>query len=354
MKIIVTGGAGFIGSNLIRHLVNNSKDEILNLDKLTYASNLNSLSDIKHSKRYFFKKVDICNKDLLKRVVFNFKPNAIVHLAAESHVDRSIDDPSDFINTNILGTYNLLEISREYFDSLPSKQKNKFKFHHVSTDEVYGDLGFSKNLFHEGFCYKPSSPYSASKAGSDHLVMSWNRTFGLPVLLTNCSNNYGPYQFPEKLIPNTILRAISLKKIPIYGNGKQVRDWLYVEDHAKAIECVLRKAKSGETYVIGGKNEVSNIKVVKEICKILDNVMPIKSKQYKNYDNLIEYVEDRPGHDLRYAINPKKINEDLSWEPVETFNSGLYKTVMWYLNNKMWLDEIFKKNFKMKRIGLRK
>ena len=346
MKILITGGSGFIGSALIRLIINHSNHNVINVDKLTYASNKLNLSEIENSTRYFFEKVDICNKDKLTKLFRKHKPDAIMHLAAESHVDRSIDDPSFFINTNILGTFNLLEVSKEYYSELSVNKRSLFKFHHISTDEVYGDLGKSKNFFTENTSYNPSSPYSASKASSDHLVRSWNRTYSLPTVITNCSNNYGPYQHPEKLIPKTIINAVSGNRIPVYGAGDQIRDWLYVEDHAIALLKVLLESKSGETYNIGGNNEKKNIEVIKAICNILDKTKP--PVKLKSYTSLIYHVKDRPGHDVRYAIDSSKISASTGWKPTNTFDEGIKKTVLWYLENQEWLNN-FKNNKMAKR-----
>ncbi len=338
MKILVTGGCGFIGSALIRHIINHSSHSVINIDNLTYASNKLNLVEIEGSNRYFFEKLDICNKDALFDIFKKHKPNAVMHLAAESHVDRSINDPSVFINTNILGTFNLLEVSKKYFYELDEDIKLNFRFHHISTDEVYGDLGKSTKLFTENTPYNPSSPYSASKASSDHLVRAWNRTFSLPTVITNCSNNYGPYQHPEKLIPMVIINALEGKKIPIYGAGNQIRDWLYVEDHADALLKVLLKGKIGETYNLGGNNEKKNIEVVKEICSILDIAKPFL--KLKSYSSLIHHIEDRPGHDIRYAIDSSKVFDSIGWKPNNTFNQGIKNTVLWYLENQEWLISI--------------
>lgn len=343
-KILVTGGAGFIGSAVIRHIINSTNDVVINVDKLTYAGNLNSLGNALKSDRHIFEKVDICDAISLKNVFEKYKPNKVMHLAAESHVDRSIDAPSDFIQTNIIGTYNLLQVSLEYF----KKENSDFLFHHISTDEVYGDLGESKeDLFTEETSYKPSSPYSASKASSDHLVRAWNRTYGLPTLITNCSNNYGPYHFPEKLIPHMILNALSSKALPVYGDGSQIRDWLYVEDHARALYKVVTEGKAGETYNIGGHNEKKNLEVVETICSILDELVP-KNESYKN---LITFVKDRPGHDVRYAIDASKIERELGWKPEETFESGILKTVKWYLENREWWESVLSGNYTLSRLG---
>ncbi|MEX0333128.1 dTDP-glucose 4,6-dehydratase [Vibrio tubiashii] len=340
MKILVTGGAGFIGSAVVRHVIENTHDSIVNVDKLTYAGNLDNVASVESSERYSFEHVDICDLEGLRRVFKLHQPDAVMHLAAESHVDRSIGGPGEFIQTNIVGTFNILEVAREYWQSLPDGRS--FIFHHVSTDEVYGDLphpddvNYNGELFTEKTAYEPSSPYSASKASSDHLVRAWQRTYGLPALVTNCSNNYGPYHFPEKLIPLTILNALSSKKIPIYGKGEQVRDWLYVEDHAKALYLVLTKGVVGETYNIGGHNEKRNIEVV---FTVLDYLATRLGESHGLRD-LIDYVDDRPGHDLRYAIDAKKIEADLGWRPLETFESGIKKTVDWYLENKDWIDRL--------------
>lgn len=337
MKILVTGGAGFIGSSLIKHIINETDDNIINIDKLTYAGNLASLEDVNDHDRYQFEQIDICNISELRRIFNHYQPDAVMHLAAESHVDKSINNPSVFIDTNIIGTYNLLEVSREYFLTLNGAKNNIFRFHHISTDEVYGDLKMSDDLFTENTPYSPSSPYSASKASSDHLVRAWHKTYKLPVVITNCSNNYGPYQYPEKLIPIVILSALEGKNIPIYGDGKQIRDWLYVEDHAKALLKVIRNGVIGETYNIGGHNEITNLEVVNTICSILDEVVPLKNGSY--LDQII-HVSDRKGHDQRYAIDATKIKRELGWMPQEDFNSGIIKTINWYLNNKSWSKKI--------------
>ncbi|MEI5639575.1 MULTISPECIES: dTDP-glucose 4,6-dehydratase [unclassified Pseudoalteromonas] len=356
MKILVTGGAGFIGSAVVRYIINNTKDSVLNVDKLTYAGNLESLKSIEQSEQYSFAKVDICDAQALKDVFLNFKPDAVMHLAAESHVDRSITGPIDFIQTNIVGTYTLLEVAREYWDNLEADKKSTFRFHHISTDEVYGDLPhpdedkYSKNelpLFTEQTPYAPSSPYSASKASSDHLVRAWLRTYGFPTIITNCSNNYGPYHFPEKLIPLVILNALEGKELPIYGKGDQIRDWLYVEDHANALYKVVTEGKVGETYNIGGHNEKQNIEVVKAICTILDELVPKKSK----YSDQIKFVNDRPGHDRRYAIDSSKMSKELDWTPAETFETGLRKTVQWYLDNQAWCNNVQNGSYQRERLG---
>ena len=350
MRFLITGGAGFIGSAVIRNIISNTADRILNLDKLTYAGNLESLVDIESNSRYEFVHGDICDRPLLDDIFSRFRPNVVMHLAAESHVDRSIDGPSDFIQTNILGTYNMLESSRSYWSS--SDDKNNFVFHHISTDEVYGSLGDS-GLFTESSPYDPSSPYSASKASSDHLVRAWNRTYGLPILITNCSNNYGPYQFPEKLIPLTILNALDGKTIPIYGDGKQVRDWLHVNDHAQALYQVVTNGDIGETYNIGGNNEKTNLEVVLKICEILDKLVPERPNNISRYSDLIEFVDDRPGHDQRYAIDASKIEFSLGFSPVETFESGLLDTINWYLNNSDWSLNVLDGSYRRERLGLK-
>lgn len=333
MKILVTGGAGFIGSAVVRHIINNTSDSIVNLDKLTYAGNLDSLADVTDSNRYVFERIDICNGRELDRIFYEHQPDAVMHLAAESHVDRSIDGPAAFIETNIIGTYTLLEAARHYWKDLADERKASFRFHHISTDEVYGDLEDSENLFTETTPYAPSSPYSASKASSDHLVRAWNRTYGLPTIITNCSNNYGPFHFPEKLIPLVILNALDGKPLPIYGKGTQIRDWLFVEDHARALYKVITTGQIGETYNIGGHNEKRNIEVVTKICELLDELHPAKNVSAKSYKELITFVQDRPGHDIRYAIDASKIQRELGWKPEETFESGIRKTVEWYLQN---------------------
>ena len=349
MKILVTGGAGFIGSAVIRHIIYNTDDEVLNIDKLTYAGNLESLKDIDQSARYNFQQIDICDKEALEKAFKGFQPELVMHLAAESHVDRSIDGPAEFINTNIVGTYHLLEVARQYWQNLDDLDKKQFKFHHISTDEVYGDLEGTTDLFTETTPYAPSSPYSASKASSDHLVRAWHRTYGFPILVTNCSNNYGPYHFPEKLIPLVILNALDGKALPIYGKGNQIRDWLYVEDHARALYKVVTEGKVGETYNIGGHNEKQNIEVVKTICHILDELKPQANGQL--YESLITFVKDRPGHDLRYAIDARKIANELNWTPTETFDSGIRKTVEWYLSNMDWCSRVQDGSYQRERLG---
>lgn len=340
MKILVTGGAGFIGSAVIRHIIQNTNNNVLNVDKLTYAGNLESLKEVDQNSRYQFSQTDICDRKALDILFKEFQPDLVMHLAAESHVDRSITGSGAFIETNIIGTYQLLEAARHYWNNLSDDKKTAFRFHHISTDEVYGDLEGTEDLFHETTSYAPSSPYSASKASSDHLVRAWNRTYGLPVVITNCSNNYGPYHFPEKLIPLVILNALKGKALPIYGKGDQIRDWLYVEDHARALYKVVTEAKVGETYNIGGHNEQKNIDVVKAICQLLEELAPNKPEGVNHYVDLITYVKDRPGHDLRYAIDATKIKEDLGWVPEESFETGLRKTVEWYLNNQEWVENV--------------
>ena len=347
MKLLITGGAGFIGSAVIRHIIQNTHDEVVNLDKLTYAGNLESLAEVNNSERYTFEKVDICNRAGVDRVLAQHQPNAIMHLAAESHVDRSIDGPAEFIRTNIVGTYTLLEAARRYWQKLETERRKNFRFHHISTDEVYGDLDGPKNLFTEQTPYAPSSPYSASKASSDHLVRAWQRTYGLPTLVTNCSNNYGPYHFPEKLIPLMILNALEGKPLPVYGKGDQIRDWLYVDDHARALYKVVKEGKPGETYNIGGHNEKQNIDVVHTLCGILQELRPQKT----SYRDLITTVKDRPGHDMRYAIDARKIQKELGWTPEETFETGMRKTVEWYLNNLDWCQRVQDGSYQRERLG---
>ena len=346
MKIIVTGGAGFIGSAVIRHLIKDTNHSVVCLDKLTYAGNLETLKEVSNNNRYSFEQADICDRNSIEEIFNKHQPDAIMHLAAESHVDRSIDGPAEFIQTNLVGTFTLLDVSRNY-----AKNKPDFRFHHISTDEVYGDLPLDDSLFTEKTPYNPSSPYSASKAGSDHLVRAWHRTFGLKTIVTNCSNNYGPYHFPEKLIPLIILNALESKPLPVYGKGEQVRDWLFVEDHARALVKVCTEGVPGETYNIGGHNEKQNIEVVKTLCAILDEVRP--RTDGKSYSEQITFVTDRPGHDLRYAIDASKIQRELGWKPQETFETGMRKTVEWYLNNKWWWEPLYAK-YQRKRLGLGK
>lgn len=380
-KILVTGGAGFIGSAVVRHLINDTEHSVVNVDKLTYAGNLESLKSVEDNARYAFEQVDICDAAEIQRVLKTHQPDIIMHLAAESHVDRSIDGPGEFIQTNIVGTYNLLEQARGYWSNLPAGKKEAFRFHHISTDEVYGDLPHPDEvkgeelgeksevtshrtphtlpLFTEQTAYAPSSPYSASKAGSDHLVRAWKRTFGLPTLVTNCSNNYGPYHFPEKLIPLVILNALEGKDLPIYGKGNQIRDWLYVEDHARALVVVATTGELGETYNIGGHNEKQNIEVVKTICSILDELAPCEERGVKGkdgqllttYASLLTFVKDRPGHDMRYAIDASKIQRELGWTPQETFESGIRKTVEWYLANQEWCQHVQDGSYQRERLG---
>lgn len=389
MKLLITGGAGFIGSAVIRHIIQNTKDAVVNVDKLTYAGNLENLTEVSDSARYAFEQVDICERDALDRVFTEHQPDAVMHLAAESHVDRSIDGPAAFIETNIVGTYTLLETARQYWLKQDKVRKQNFRFHHISTDEVYGDLPhpndivFAKSamtgqnpqsqhiqtpthkiaalpLFTEQTPYQPSSPYSASKASSDHLVRAWHRTYGFPILVTNCSNNYGPYHFPEKLIPLVILNALEGKSLPIYGKGDQIRDWLYVEDHARALYKVITEGKIGETYNIGGHNEKQNIEVVKTICTTLDELVPARKnltiqklpRTIHRYENLITFVQDRPGHDRRYAIDASKIQRELGWEPQETFESGMRKTVQWYLDNSQWCQNVKEGGYRRNRLGV--
>lgn len=352
MKILITGGAGFIGSALIRHTIENSSHEVINVDNLTYAGNLESLKSIESDPRYSFEHADICDEEKIKHIFEQHKPDAIMHLAAESHVDRSIDGPGQFIQTNIVGTYTLLNVSRQYSSTLSPEARSAFRFHHISTDEVYGDLEHPGDLFTETTPYAPSSPYSASKASSDHLVRAWSRTYGLPVVITNCSNNYGPYHFPEKLIPHMILNALAGKALPIYGDGSQVRDWLFVEDHVRALLEVLTKGKPGETYNIGGNNEKRNLQVVETICDLLDQLAPTeRSPALTSYRELITFVEDRPGHDKRYAIDARKIQHELGWRPAETFESGIRKTVEWYLNNRSWWQRVINGDYRLTRLG---
>ena len=353
-RVIVTGGAGFIGANYLHTLFADPSftGKILNIDKLTYAGNLESLQDLEAkygNSRYFFEQADICDAQKMKELLHQFKPDTIVHFAAESHVDRSIDGPMEFVQTNLVGTATLLNAAWEYFRTLEEEAKKHFRFHNVSTDEVFGSLG-EQGMFTEETPYDPSSPYSASKAGSDHLVRAWQRTFGLPITISNCSNNYGPYQFPEKLIPLMILNCLAHKPLPVYGKGLNVRDWLFVTDHCEAINIIIRKGKIGETYNIGGHNEMKNIDIVTTICEILDEMEP--SNKLKSYTDLITFVQDRPGHDLRYAIDATKIEKELGWNPAETFATGIRKTVAWYLENKQWWQNIQNNKYRQERLGI--
>lgn len=354
MKILVTGGAGFIGSAVVRHIINNTQDVVCVVDCLTYAGNIESLAPVQDNPRYSFSLTDITDAKGVADVFNTFQPDIVMHLAAESHVDRSIDGPAAFIQTNVIGTFILLEASRQYYASLDDERKKAFRFHHISTDEVFGDLHDADDLFTEETPYAPSSPYSASKAGSDHLVRAWNRTYGLPTVITNCSNNYGPYHFPEKLIPLIILNALAGKPLPVYGNGEQIRDWLYVEDHARALYKVATEGENGETYCIGGHNERKNIDVVKTICAILDKIIDRKPKEISSFADLITFVADRPGHDLRYAIDATKMKNALHWEPLETFESGIEKTIHWYLNNQGWWQRVLDGSYAGERLGLNK
>lgn len=342
-KVLVTGGAGFIGSAVVRYILNHTEHSVVNVDKLTYAGNLDSLKDVSNHENYFFEQVDICDFDSLKAVFLKYSPDAVMHLAAESHVDRSIENPKGFIDTNIIGTYNLLQLAR-----VASAENSNFRFLHISTDEVFGDLSLEDEAFSETTPYKPSSPYSASKAASDHLVRAWHKTYGTPVLLTNCSNNYGPYHFPEKLIPHMILNALDGKPLPVYGDGQQIRDWLFVDDHARALYSVLINGRIGESYNVGGNSERKNIDVVTTICEILDELRPSTSGSYKE---LITFVKDRPGHDFRYAINSSKIQNELGWKAEETFESGIRKTVVWFLENEQWWQRVLSGEYKLVRLG---
>ncbi len=352
MNFLVTGGAGFIGSAVVRYLINHTDSRVAVVDKLTYAGNLNSLQSVCSDPRYAFHCLDICDKASLTKVFETFEPDVVMHLAAESHVDRSIDGPATFIETNIVGTYTLLEVSRNWWSRLSPDRQETFRFHHISTDEVYGDLDNPNDFFREDTPYAPSSPYSASKASSDHLVRAWMRTYGLPAIVTNCSNNYGPYHFPEKLIPLTIINALAGKPLPVYGSGNQVRDWLFVEDHAKALYLAATKGAPGETWNIGGHNERRNIDVVRTLCALLDELVPVKPAGIEHYEDLITFVADRPGHDLRYAIDASKIERELGWKPQETFESGIRRTVEWYLANREWWESILDGSYSGERLGL--
>jgi dTDP-glucose 4,6-dehydratase len=348
--IVVTGGAGFIGSALVRYLINHTDYHVVNVDKLTYAGNLDSLASVDSDPRYSFVKADICDYNKMKDIFTQYHPQYVMHLAAESHVDRSIDGPTEFLNTNVVGTYNLLEIARNYWQDLDSDKKGQFRFLHVSTDEVFGSLG-GTGYFNEQTAYKPNSPYSASKASSDHFVRAWYYTYKLPTIITNCSNNYGPYQFPEKLIPVVILKAFKGDAIPVYGKGENIRDWLYVEDHVKALITVIENGKIGETYNIGARNERKNIDLVKKICLLMDKLAA--NSVIKNHASLIKSVQDRPGHDLRYAIDPSKIEKELDWKPTVSFEQGLKRTIQWYLDNQAWCQRILDGSYRLERLGLK-
>ena len=352
MRLLITGGAGFIGSALIRHIIEKTDHNVLNIDKLSYAGNLEALTGVINNSRYSFEQVDICFGNQIKILFNKYNPEIVIHLAAETHVDRSIDAPSEFMKTNIMGTYTLLEEARIYWSKLKDEYKQNFRFHHISTDEVYGDLKETSDFFKEDTPYAPSSPYSASKASADHLVRAWNRTFKLPTIITNCSNNYGPYQFPEKLIPLIICNALEGKHLPIYGNGQQVRDWLYVEDHVNALLHVAFNGKIGETYNIGGNNQLKNIDIVKTICRILDELEPCKIEGIEKYEQLIRHVVDRAGHDKRYAIDASKLNDELNWSPCETFTTGIKKTIKWYLENIDWCKRVKDGNYRGERLGI--
>ncbi len=351
MKILVTGGAGFIGSAVVRMLLADTSYSVVNVDKLTYAGNLESIPGAELNPKYVFEQADVCDASEIKKILERHKPNLVMHLAAESHVDRSIDGPEQFIQTNIFGTFTLLQQCRAYYQGLDMRDQERFRFHHISTDEVFGDLVSSGEFFAEDTPYAPSSPYSASKAASDHLVRAWGRTYGLPIVITNCSNNYGPFHFPEKLIPHVILSCLQGKKIPVYGDGSQIRDWLFVEDHARALIKVCTEGMVGETYNIGGHNEKSNLEVVQVICEILQELRPSAYLGLEKYSDLITFVKDRPGHDLRYAVDASKIHKDLKWLPQETFESGLRKTIDWYLDNEIWWSRVISSEYKLERVG---
>ena len=351
MNVVVTGGAGFIGSALVRYIIRDTDARVVNVDKLTYAGNLESLSEVSSSDRYVFEQADICDTRALQRIFREHSPDAVMHLAAESHVDRSIDGPDAFLQTNVVGTGRLLQVALDYWKTLDRDKRSRFRFLHVSTDEVYGDLGPDGEAFNERTAYAPSSPYAATKAGSDHLVRAWGRTYELPILLTNCSNNYGPYQFPEKLIPHMILSAMSGKPLPVYGDGKQIRDWLYVDDHARALWAVLTQGTVGDTYNIGGHNEQRNIDVVRRICALLQAAVPDLARD-RRFEDLISFVKDRPGHDTRYSMDARKIERELGWKPDETFESGLEKTVKWYLENRPWWERVLNGKYRLTRIGV--
>ena len=352
MNVLITGGAGFIGSAVVRYILGHTDFNVINIDKLTYAGNLESLPGVSSNSRYSFEQTDICDEAAIAKVFAQYQPTVVMHLAAESHVDRSITGPGEFIQTNIIGTYNMLEQARRYYENLRGSAKQAFRFHHISTDEVYGDLEGTDYLFTETTAYAPSSPYSASKASSDHLVRAWGRTYGLPIIITNCSNNYGPYHFPEKLIPHIILNALQGKPLPVYGDGSQIRDWLYVEDHARALVKVVTEGNADETYNIGGHNEKKNIQVVEVICELLEELAPQKPLGVSLYRDLIEFVADRPGHDTRYAIDASKMQSELGWIPEESFETGIRKTVEWYLNNESWWRRVLDGSYQGERLGL--